>query len=75
MTWFHLCTTLFLHSLRFTSNANLAEQDVPATHTQNLFLGIQILARNIFDYFNLLKFSAILWEMTNPRTAYRLTAL
>lgn len=32
-----------LHSLRFMSNANLAEQDVPATHTQNLFLGIQYL--------------------------------
>lgn len=36
---------------------------------------VPALARNIFNYFNLLKFSALLWEMTNPHTAHRLTVL
>lgn len=36
---------------------------------------VHALARNIFHCFNLLKFSALLWEMTNPHTAHRLTVL
>lgn len=36
---------------------------------------VPALARNIFNYFNLLKFSALLWEMTNPHSAHRLTVL